>query len=504
MSKGQVVGIDIGTSRCRAVLYDTTGRMVAESTRSYPILNPKPGWQEQDPEAVLKAFLACLGETIGRASRDSVLGIGLSCYFHSFMAVDHKDRPLTKCIIWTDTRSRNAARRIAKESDPHALYRRTGCPLHPMYPICKARWLKQEVPSVFHQAHKTVSLKEYIVHEVFGEYVVDWSVASGSGIFNIHTMQWDDEAIELAGLQPDHLSAVTSPLTRLPPIRSKYADMLQLAESIPIIIGGADGTLSSLGVGAVGFREADSMAATGAAVRVLVPEPRLDERARTWCYVAAPNRWAVGGVTAAGLIYEWFIREFETAERQEAERRGMSLYQLLDEYVRSVPLGSDGLVFLPFIVGARTPTWNPDARGVLFGLSYHHTSKHILRALMEGVDYNRFSALKAVEEVVGGIDSIRVSGGFVNSRSWLQITADVYGRELLVPAVPQNTAWGAAFMAMLALGLVERLEDVKPMVTIREVVRPDPGAHDRYQKLFAKYERLCQKLEDEFGQETDT
>ncbi|MBW2121671.1 MAG: gluconokinase, partial [Deltaproteobacteria bacterium] len=336
MNKGHVVGVDIGTSRCRAVLYETTGRLVAESTRSYSILNPKPGWQEQDPEAVLNAFLACLGEIIERAGPNALLGIGLSCYFHSFMAVDQNNRPLTPCIIWTDTRSRGAARRIAEECDPQSLYRRTGCPLHPMYPICKARWLSDEAPSILLQAHKIVSVKEYIAREVFGEYLVDWSVASGSGMLNIHTLDWDEEAVELAGLRADHLSTVTSTLTRLPRIRSRYAGMLRLKESVPVIIGGADGTLSSIGVGAVGPGEADSMAGTGAAVRVLVPEPRLDEKARTWCYVAAPNRWAVGGVSAAGLIYEWFIREFETAERQEAERRGMNLHQLLDEYVRSV------------------------------------------------------------------------------------------------------------------------------------------------------------------------
>lgn len=180
----------------------------------------------------------------------------------------------------------------------------------------------------------------------------------------------------------------------------------------------------------------------------------------------------------------------------------MSLYQLFDEYTRSVPLGSDGLVFLPFMVGTRTPSWNPDARGVLFGLTYHHTGKHIVRALIEGVDYNRFSALRAVEEVVGGIDSVRVSGGFVASRTWLQITADVFGRELLVPEILENTAWGAAFMAMLALGLVKRLEDVKSMVTLREVVYPDLDAHERYQRLFARYNRLCQILKDEFVEET--
>lgn len=503
MRKGQIIGVDIGTSRCRAVLYESTGRMVEEASRSYPILTPSPGRQEQDPDIVLNAFLEALQEALARADKGNLLGIGLGSYFHSLICVDRNGRPLTRCIIWPDMRGREAARLIAEACDPYRLYRRTGCPIHPMYPICRARWLKERDPTTFRRTHKVISMKGYIVHEICGEYLADWSVASGTGILNIHRMQWDDEAVALAGLDPTQLPSLVSPFTRLPPLRRKYSEMLGLDEEIPIIIGGADGTLSNLGVGAVGPREADNTLGTGGAVRVLLPEPRLDVQMRSWCYVATPDRWAVGGKTASGLVYEWFIREFADQERREAERRGVGLYELLDEYAASIAPGSDRLLFLPFIVGARSPLWNPDARGVLFGLSYDHTKRHIVRAFMEGVTYQRYGAFRAVEEVIGGIDSIRVSGGFVSSPTWVQITADVYGRELLVPEVPQNTAWGAAAMVMLALGLIGRLEDVRSMVRIRQVIRPNSVAHDRYREIYEKYERLYRKIEDEFVLETE-
>jgi gluconokinase len=342
-------------------------------------------------------------------------------------------------------------------------------------------------------------MKEYIIHEVFGEYIIDWSVASGSGLFNIHTLQWDKRALELAEIEPSQLSTVASPLTRLPPMRPQYAAVLDLADPIPtFILGGADGMLSNIGVGAVGPHEADNTIGTGGAIRVLIPEPRLDKDMRTACLVAAPERWAVVGVTAGGLIYDWFIQKFLAGERQVAEEQGISLYQLLDRYAQSVPPGSEGLILLPFLVGTRTPSWNPDARGVLFGLSYHHTKKHLARALMEGVIYNRFDAFKAVEEVVGGINSIRVSGGFVRSPVWTQIMADIYGKELLIPSFIETSSFGAAFMAMLALGLAKRLEDVRSMVAIQEVIRPDPNAHRIYQELFNEYKRLYYKLEEEF------
>ncbi len=498
MARDQIIGVDIGTSRCRAVLFDTTGRVVADSTRTYPILTPQPGWQEQDPKIVLEAFLGCLQEIIGRADQDKLAGIGLSGYLNSIMPVDLKGQPLANCMIWTDTRSREAARLIEERSDPYQLYLHTGCPIHPMYPRCKIRWILDEHPSTFHQSHKFVSMKEYIVHEVFGDYVVDWSTAGGSGLLNIHSLEWDEEALELTGLEPTRLSRVSSPLTRLGPIRPQYAAMLGLDDAIPIILGGADGTLANVGVGAVGPHVANNTVGTGGAVRVFVPEPQLDSSARTWCYPVTPGIWAVGGLSAGGLIYEWFIREFAERERQEAQRRGMSLYQLLEEYAQSIPPGSEGLVFLPFLVGSRTPSWNPDARGVLFGLSYHHATKHFVRALMEGVVYSFLSVFKAVEEVSGGIESVRVSGGFVNSPTWMQITADVYGRELIVPAVTEATALGAMFMVMLALGLAKRMEDVHGMLPDQQLVHPDPRVHDTYRELFSKYNTLYDKLKDEF------
>ncbi len=499
MEKEQVIGIDIGTSRCRAILFDITGRVLAEVNRTYPTLTPCPGWQEQDPNAVLQAFLECLKEIIKQANRKMLLAIGLSSYLFSILPVDRKGRPLERCLIWTDIRSQEEARRIREESDRFELYNHTGCPIHPMFPLSKIRWFREQRPAVFRRAHKFISMKEYIVHEVFGEYIVDWSVASGSGLFNIHTLQWDKGALELAGLEPSQLSVPASPLTRLPTMRPQYAAELGLADSTPtFVLGGADGLLSNIGAGAVGPHEADNSVGTGGAARVLVPEPRLDKHMRTFCLVAVPKRWAVGGVTAGGLIYNWFIQEFLSEERQVAEKQGMSIYELLERYAQSVPPGSEGLIFLPFLLGARAPSWNAGARGVLFGLGYHHGKKHFVRALMEGVTYDRFSAFKAVEEVVGGINSLRISGGFVHSPTWTQIMADIYGRELLIPSVIETSAFGAAFVAMLAIGLAERLEDVQSMVTIQKVIYPHPDAHQIYEEVFAKYQRLYSKVEDAF------
>lgn len=497
MSEQEVIGIDIGTSRCRAVLFNVNGDVLAESSHRYPVLTPRPGWQEHDPKTVLEAFLKSLSEILRKTNPERLAGIGISGYYNSIMAVDQRGRPLTNCLLWMDTRSIEEVKALAKQK---VMYLNTGCPPHPMYPLFKIKWMERHGHNVFQRAHKFISMKEYIIHELFGEYIVDFSIASATGLFNIHSMQWDDEALQMVGLKPAHLSTIQSPLFVLPPMRSYYANKLRLPRELPIVLGAGDGVLSNIGVGAISPHEVDNTLGTGGAVRAIVPEPLLDEKMRTWCYVVMPGRWAVGGVTAGGLMCDWFIREFIIAE-EDMQNNGQRAehYALLDRYAESVRPGSEGLVFLPFLTGARTPTWDSEARAVLFGLRFHHTIRHVVRSMLEGVVFERYSAFRAVEEVLGGIETVRVSGGFVRSPTWVQIAADVYGRPLLIPSVTETTALGAAFLTMISIGLANDLEDVRSIIKIAKVVYPDPQAHSTYQKLFKIYERLYQKLRDEFA-----
>ena len=461
----------------------------------YPVLTPQPGWHEHDPQTILEAFLRSLSEILGKADSKLLVGIGLSGYYNSIMAVDNRGYPLSNCLLWMDIRSAEEAEDLAKQT---AKYSDTGCPTHPMYPFSKIRWMERHIPSVFQRAYKFISMKEYIIHKLFREYIVDSSIASGTGLFNIHSMQWDDEALQMVGLKPAHLSPVHSPLVVLPPMRPYYANKLGLPKEIPVVLGAGDGVLSSIGVGAIGPHEVDNTLGTGGAVRAIMPEPILDEKMRTWCYVVMPGRWAVGGVTAGGLICDWFIRQFMTGELQDKGRREEA-YSLLDSYAESVGPGSEGLIFLPFLIGTRTPTWDSNARATLFGLRFHHSFRHVVRALLEGVVLERYSAFRAVEEVLGGIETVRASGGFVHSPVWVQITADVYGRPILIPSVTETTALGAAFLAMISIGLAKGLEDIRSIVKIAKVVYPDPQAHSTYQTLFEIYDRLCRKLVDEFA-----
>ena len=501
MSSNQYLGIDIGTSRCRVVLYNVNGEILAESSRAYSILNPHPGWQEQDPEIVLNALLESLQALRDKFDRGQLMGVGLSGYFNSIIPVDSHGKPLMQCMLWTDTRSKKESLSLAHHCDVQDLYYRTGCPPHPLFPLAKLMWIRNNHPRIFSHAHKFVAMKDYVIWRLFGEWVTDWSTASSSGMFNIHALEWDPLALDLLGLSVDKLPVTDSPLTRLPPIRSEFAKMTGLDPSIPVILGAGDGALSNIGTGAIHPHEADNTVGTGGAVRTLVDRPTLDTQRRTWCYAFLPEHWAVGGLTAAGLIYEWFIREFVG----KSSGKGKNVYQMLEEYAQSVAPGSSGLIFLPFLTGSRSPIWNPNARGVLFGLTYDHTFKHIVRAVMEGVSYNRLSVLESVESTAGKISSLRVSGGFVHSPTWLQITADVYGRDLLVPSSAEEaTSLGAAFLSMLEVGELNQLDDARTKVAIRDVIKPRPESHALYKKMYALYQAVYKKLRPEFEAVTTT
>ena len=498
MPQVQLIGVDVGTSRCRAVLLDSSGNLLAENSVSYPVLSPQPGWQEQDPHTVFQAFAQVLQATVRRASSKIPIVIGLSTYLNSLIPVDFKGEPLANCIIWSDLRSYDIVEHVREIINEHELYQRTGCPLHAMYPIWKILWFKKTYPHLLTKIQKWLSIKDFIIYKFCGNYITDWSIASASGMFNIHTLQWDDEALEIAEVRSSQLPEAASPLTIMA-IKDEPLRALGLHRyNVSIVIGGGDGPLSSIGSGALGPHEADNTMGTGGAVRVLVDDPVVDKQMRTFCYIAIPGKWVVGGVTAGGLVYDWFIREWCTAELAEAQSSGKTVHEILEEYVKTVPPGSDGLFFLPFVLGSRTPFWNMNLRGMLYGLSYHHTKKHIIRALIEGLIYERFLAFQAVEQVVNGITSIRLSGSLSRSTVLAQIMADVYGRELLIPVISETSAFGAAIVAAMAIGLIDRPENFDSVRRVKQIIRPWLNNHKIYESLIQRYQTLINLFASNF------
>jgi gluconokinase len=496
------LGVDVGTSGCRVVAYAEGFRLLAETVREYPTLSPRPGWAEQDPEVVVGAVVSALREILARPELggERPAAVGLASVMHSLLALDGEGRPLTNALIWADLRSAPQAERLRAEGRAEDFYRRTGCPVHPMYLPAKVRWLAEQAPETWAAAHRLVTLKDYLIWRLTGRFVLDQSSASATGLLNEETLGWDKTILDAVGLAPDHLSEPVDPLTILDGFTTAYCREQGLPFGVPLVVGASDGVLSNPGAGAVLPGQLAVMIGTSAAVRVVSNRPVLDPQARTWCYYLLPGRWVPGGAANnGGNILQWYRDRFAVAERAEARARGLDPFTIVSEQAAAVPPGSRGLVFLPFLAGERSPGWDPHARGALFGLNLGHGRNEVVRAILEGVAYQLFSIYEALVETVGRPAEVRAAGGFTRSPAWLQIVADTFGVPLLVPEVAEGSAFGAAALAMLATGALERLEDVARFLPPGRTVEPDSARTAVYRELYGLYLDLYRKLGPEFA-----
>lgn len=490
MSASYVVGLDVGTSGARAVLYDQAGAEVANSVYDYALETPHPGWAEQDPETVWQAALSALRDVARTSSGRPIAAIGLSTIFHTLVATDATGQPLTRSIIWADTRAQPQTDQLRERLDPAAIYQRTGCPLHPMYLPAKILWLKQERPEVFRRVASFGSIKDYFIRRLTGEAVVDRSVATASGLYDLRQDAWDSTLLDALGVRRDQVPPVVEPTTIVRTIRTEVAANVGLSPQTAIVAGAGDGVLSSLGSGAVAPGQMTAMIGTSGAARLVADHPVLDPgpRARTWCYYLAQGRWVAGAaINNGGLALRW-VRENllpgPTSPTDEFD------FATLEADAQKSPPGSGGLLFLPFFTGERAPYWNANARGVIFGLAQHMGSANVARSAFEGVCFRMRSIIDAVDEVAGPATEVRATGGFTRSAFWTQLLADVAGRALLLPRSPQASAFGAAGLAFIATGALADLDDVARLVAVDPGPRPNPTLGPIYQRLYDLYREV--------------
>lgn len=499
--RGCIVGLDLGTTSCRALVFSSDGRVLSQSQVLYPLEQPRPGWAVQDPGVLWQAVLECLRGAVARApvGHEQIVAVGLSTYFHSLLALDGSGAPLTPVLTWADTRAVDEADALKAEYGT-SLYARTGCPLHTLYPLSKLVWLRTHEPDLFARARRFASAKDWLVLQLTGQWAVDHSIATGSGMFNLQRMVWDEEVLAVAGARPEQLPPALPGTTQLP-MRAAVAAEVGLRPGTPVVLGAGDGVLASLGSGGAAPGSVTCTVGTSGAVRAVAPAPRVHPRGATWCYGLLPGTWYLGGaINNGGIALRWFKENLWTGAGALV---GGDPYDAITAQAAGAPAGSGGLLFLPFLTGERSPGWNARARGVLFGLGLHHTNAHIARSVLEGVAFRLKSVLQTIEELVGGSQEIRCSGGFARSPAWLQIVADVLGCEVAVPAQTEGSALGAALIAAHALGrepeLTTRAAALAPVV---HRYTPDAGNSARYAELYALYDRVYHHLQGEFSEIT--
>lgn len=502
-----MLGIDVGTTSAKSMIFNTQGVVVGSSEVSYPTLSPQPAWSEQDPEVILQAVKGSIKQAVASSglAPNKIAAAGFSTAMHSLLAVTKDGKAITNSIIWSDNRSSEQVRKLKQTNEASAFYMRTGTPIHTMSPLSKLLWMREHTPNVFNDAYKFISIKEYIWFHLFGEFVVDYSIASATGLFHLEKNEWDLDILSSIGLPIDKLSPLVPVTYKKELPYTSLADELGVSQAMPFVIGASDGVLANVGAGAGASDKTIITIGTSGAIRRTVDKPITDPLQRTFCYALTENKWVIGGATNnGGNAFRWFRDEWSKGKSSGGDEPVTEdLYEYLLHLASTSPAGARGLVFMPFLNGERAPYWNPDARAGYIGIANHHTQADFTRALLEGVIFSIYSVGTALQELGGPIKEIRASGGFARSELWLQILADVFGHTIEIPASYHASAFGAGIIALIGGGQLDHLEESDRWTDVTQMIEPDLTTHQTYAQIFEIYQSIYLALEKPFQQLAD-
>ncbi|MBS1007613.1 gluconokinase [Leuconostoc suionicum] len=497
-----MVGVDIGTTSTKAVLFDDKNVVVASANKSYALYRDLPDMAEEDLNELFEALISALAEVVrdaGLSKGNKIAAVSFSSAMHSLIAFDEAWKPLTRAITWADTRAVEYTEELKANGLGEQIYKNTGTPIHPMAPLSKLLWLKSEHADIYHKAAHYLGIKEYLFHRLFGSNKMDISIASGTGLFNIFNLDWDEQALEVTGVKKEQLPLPVEPYEYENNMLEKYAALIGIPANTPFVYGAGDGPLSNLGVNAVKPGVAAITIGTSGAIRVVSDQPVIDPKGRTFTYALDKDNWVVGGpVNNGGDVFRWARDNMFDAEKSTAALLGKDSYDLLTEIAERIPAGSEGLIFHPYLGGERAPIWDANARGSFFGLNHGHTRAHMLRAVLEGITFNVFMVSLALEEVVGGLKSIQATGGFARSPLWRQMFADIFEQPVTVPEAFESGALAAVIVAQKALGKIDSLYEIEKYVGASNTYMPEPKNFEAYRELAPIFIRLSRQLQTEY------
>lgn len=502
-----MIGVDIGTTSTKSVLYDENGQFIMKHNIGYPLHTPNVDVSEENPDELFDAVLMTVKYVVREANikKEDIKLISFSAQMHSLIALDTQHHRLTESITWADNRASKYAELINKEHQGSDIYQRTGTPIHPMSPLSKIFWMKHEQSDIYKQTAMFADIKTYIFYQLFEKYVIDYSMASATGMFNLEKLDWDKEALELMGITEAQLPQLVPTTHILKGMKKRYATLMGIDENTPIIVGASDGVLSNLGVNSYKKGEVAVTIGTSGAIRTVINKPRTDYKGRIFCYVLDEDHYVIGGpVNNGGVVLRWLRNELLASEVETAKRLGVDPYDVLTKIASRVKPGAEGLIFHPYLAGERAPLWNADARGSFFGLTLSHQKEHMIRAALEGVLYNLYTVYLALIEVMNETPStIKATGGFAKSEVWRQMMADIFDTDLIVPESYESSCLGACVLGLKALGEIDDFSIIEEMVGTTNAHQPDSATVQVYQQLVSIFINLSRSLEERYAEIAD-
>ena len=474
------------------MLCTVEGAILAQGSASYPCHYPEPGWVEQDADEVLTAVVRVIGSLVRQAgvAGSCVEAIVFGGIWQSFLPLDAEDRPLCRALIWADQRSAKENAQLRAQLDNEEVRARTGCALHPMYFLSRILWFKHQAPDLYARTVRFVSIKEYVLSRLYGTRVVDRSIASGTGVWNIARRDWDYELLASVGADEARFSECVEPTSMVRGLQSSYAAAMGLSQDVPAVVGAADGALAHLGaVGLVEGRMSFS-AGTSIALRLMCAQPRTVRGSEAWCYYLADGHWLRGGVAhGGGNALNWFATNILGARSGDDEKA----FDRMNELARGAAPGASGLRFFPTFGGERCPNYRPDARGSIIGLSLNHSRADLTRALYEGLAFS----IRAIYRMLAADlrPDLVVTGGILKSPVWLGIVADCLGKPLWRPAVDESAVWGGVVLGLKAIGVYPDLATASSsLVGTAGAVEPTRAQQAAYDNIMGEYETLYARL----------
>ena len=486
-----LLGIDIGTSACKVAVFDRKGKVMAQSNQGYSLYYPEPGWVEQDPEEWWQSICAGIRDVLekGKINPEQIVGIGIDGQSWSCIPVDKEGNCLAKTPIWMDTRARKICARVKERLEFERIFSVAGNDFLPSYSTPKMLWFKEERPAIFAKTYKFLQSNSYIGLKLTGVMSQDLSQGYGIHFFDNKTCTYDESLAKDLGLSVDLVPELYGCHEVIGSVTEAAALATGLAAGTKVVAGGLDAACGTLGAGVYLNGQTQEQGGQAGGMSICLNEATAHPKLILSPHVV-PQLWLLqGGTVGGGGVLRWFKQEFGEGQT----------FDELTAMAEEIPAGSDGVTFLPYMAGERSPIWDPDAKGVYYGLGFDKTKGHMVKASLEGVAYALEHNLRTAKEAGVAVKELVAMGGASNSVLWTQIKADVTGKKIKVPTSDTATTLGACILAGVGVGLYGSFaEAVESTIVITREQEPDLEKHKTYQKSMDLYLELYEKLKDTF------
>lgn len=497
------IGIDIGTTGSKAVLMDVNGFVVSTSTNEYPMYNPHPLWSEQNPDDWWKATCKSIHDVISKSkiSAGDIKGIGLTGQMHGLVTLDENGKVLYPCIMWNDQRTAVECAEITNQIGIKNILSITGNQVLPGFTAPKIIWLRKNKPEIYDKIYKVLLPKDFIRYKLTNDFFSDVSDASGTALLNVNDRKWSKDILNKLQIPFEWMPEVVESISQTGSITKHASKLTGLTEGTPVFAGGGDQAAGGIGAGAVKEGIISIVLGTSGVVFTHSDNYRIEPEGKlhAFCH-SVPDKWHLMGVTlSAAGSFRWYRDTLAKLEKAEAEKTGRDAYDILTLEAEAVSAGSEGLFFLPYLTGERTPHPDPNAKGAFIGLNVRHTKAHLTRGVLEGIAYSLRDCYELISNLGIKAESLIVSGGGAKSKLWRTIIADVFNAEINTLSCTEGAPYGAAILSAVGTGNYKSVgEACEKMLKIDSSILPDKKRVNVYNDYYSIYKELYPKLKDSF------